>query len=139
MLRSLASVLFSVFVGLTFAKFIEGGLSAVFSIPSATAFPPERPMISQSLAMVLAFSWSLAAFASAMLALLLARRWAPLAWLSAATIFFNSLIVMVGAIAPWFLWLFAIGGSVLGAYAAIYCLSAQYEMPSDKPKRDFNF
>lgn len=139
MLRSLAAVLFAIFVGLTFAKFIEGGLSAVLEIPPAEAAPPERPAISGQLALVLAISWTLAAFASAMLALLLARRWAPLAWLSGATIFFNGLIVMVGAVTPWFLWALTIGGAVLGAYAAIRFLGAQYEMPTGKSKRDFNF
>ncbi|MEO0399489.1 MAG: hypothetical protein AAF224_08735 [Pseudomonadota bacterium] len=99
---------------------------------------PARPVIGDTLALILAVSWTFAAFAAAMLTLLLARRWAPLAWLAGATIAFNGLIVMVGAATPWFLWPLALGGPIVAAYGAIRALNAGYQLPSAK-KPDFDF
>lgn len=106
MIRSLFSIILAVVLGLTVARFIEGMGAAAFPVidsPDVTANSDaaiESHTISSAHQVTLLFSWGIAALIAAMVALLLARRWAPLGYLAAVTIFFNSVITMISPVAP---------------------------------------
>ncbi len=128
MIRSLFSIILAVIIGLTAAKFIEG--------VGAAAYPPAVPVDLNDLEAVraasgafptgyklmLALGWGGGAFISAIIALALGRRWAPLGGLAAATIFFNSVITLLGMGLSWWLWPLSAAACAGGGVAALTIL-----------------
>ena len=75
MLRSLIAIICAVFIGLITAKFIEGmGLAASDAGDNSGTY-----------SIWLLVSWTIAAFTASLVALLIAKRWAPIGALGAST------------------------------------------------------
>ena len=156
MLRSLFAVIVAVLVGLGAARFVEGA-GAGFHVdaaspvaPAQTALPetasrapeanaleadtlearPSRRRLSVREGVWLTASWTLGAFVAAAAALLLGRRWAPLGWLAAATVFFNAIITLIGVVAPWPVWPGAGLGCLAAGWGAAKLLRARVDYPA---------
>ncbi|RZO67820.1 MAG: hypothetical protein EVA70_03385 [Parvularculaceae bacterium] len=142
MLRSLAAVLVAVLMGLTLAKFLEGALAASFDIaaPALSSVDPTenaKSRISSGYALVLGTSWLIGAFSSALFALWIGRRWAPLGWLAGVTVSFNGLVVLLGALAPIWLWLLLFVVGPAGAWGAIKLLRAKNTLQQNTDKAGY--
>jgi len=109
MLRSLLAVIAAIVAGLTAAKFIEGGLAAVFN----AAFP------SAAYQGVLVFSWFVGAFTAALAALYIGRRWAPLGILCAAAILLLATMSLVAQPMSWLMWPGALLATTIGGFLAV--------------------
>jgi sorbitol-specific phosphotransferase system component IIBC len=121
MLRSLFAVIASVILGLAAAKFVEGAGAALIG-ESHEAFYQ----------FLLTFSWFVGALIAALMALLLGRRWAPLGYLAAGTIFFSAFMTLLSAQLSWLLWPGAAIASAIGGYAALRLTNATNVFPERK-------
>ena len=111
----------AVIVGLTAAKFVEAaGLSAL---------PDGAEPTGASYQVLLVAGWGLGAFAAALTALLLGRRWAPLAWLAAACMFFAAAITTATFALGWAVWPASAAVTALGGFAAVRLLRASNALP----------
>ncbi len=125
MLRSLFAVIVAVIVGLGAAKFVESGGAALIGSVEGAAYQA-----------LLAFSWLVAAFVAASLALLLGRRWAPLGFLAAVTIFFSTVMTLLAADLSWLLWPGAAIVSAIGGYGALQITNATKAYPETKLSKE---
>jgi len=142
MIRSLFGVLIAVLIGLTTAKFIEGMGAVSFPLLDAGAGDLEALKAAAAKApvgykLVLLASWAIAAFVSAIIALFISRKWAPIGWLAAGTIFFLAVMTLVGT--PFGLWLWPASAIVTatGGWIAIKLLKATYVYPEKKDDNGF--
>lgn len=108
MIRSLIAVLIAVIVGMTTAKFVEGMGAAAFPLDQVAAGDLDGLKAAAANAPTgykacLVAGWALAAFVSALIALAIGKRWAPLGWLSAGVMFLLSFISLIGL--PFGFWL----------------------------------
>lgn len=124
MLRSLAAVIVAIIAGLTLAKIVEGGGAALVE-----AQP--RSGLYQGL---LALSWFAGAFAAGVIALLIARRWAPVGIIAASSIFLSAFTALVSAPLSWLLWPAAIIATGAGAQFAIMATKATFAPPAPRSK-----
>ncbi|MEM9706171.1 MAG: hypothetical protein AAF850_08865 [Pseudomonadota bacterium] len=138
MLRSLLAIIVSTIIGLTVAKFIEGGGLAVFPPPenvemadpqSVNAAWREFPVGYRASLLI---GWGLGAFAAAALALFIARRWRPIGYLAAASIGLQAMITLGGRPFSPLLW---VGAAILvagGGEAAVRILKARAQPDNSK-------
>ncbi|MBB5519979.1 hypothetical protein [Amphiplicatus metriothermophilus] len=120
MLRSLLAVIVAVIAGLAVAKLVESaGLALRISGDGAADFH----------AGALIVGWGLGAFVAAFAALLMARRWAPVGWLAAATILFQAVMTLMNAVLPLWAWLGAVLTIGAGGWAAIRLTKASHARP----------
>lgn len=112
MFRSLIAALVAVFAGLAAAQAVER-LAAALSLPQWAA---------------LLAGWGVASFTGAGLALMIGKRWAPLGWLAAASMFLLAVVTAANG-AGWVLIPGAIFISAAGGFLAIKLLKARYEPP----------
>ena len=143
MIRSLIAVLIAVFVGLTTAKFIEGVGTAAYpfqeSVPAGDvdglkAAAANAPFGYKA---ILIAGWAVAAFVSALISLVIGKRWAPLGWLSSGLMFFLAIITLIGT--PLGFWvlpaaLIVTGG---GGWLAIKLLKATNVYPVKNQADEF--
>ncbi len=134
MLRSLFSIIAAVIIGLTAAKFVEGGGAALLA-------DGENPLVSgqplsASYHLVLAAGWLAGAFIAATTALLLGKRWAPLGWLAGGCIFFSACLTIMTFSLSWVLWPVAAMATVAGAFAAIKLLKATTAHPATMAEKE---
>jgi len=134
MLRSLFSIIAAVILGLTVAKFVEGGGAAIWS-EGEDPLAGDQP-VSASYNLFLVLGWMAGAFAAATIALLLDRRWAPLGWLAGACIFFSACIAMMTFSLSWVLWPVAALATAAGAFAAIKLLKATTAHPAAMAEKE---
>jgi hypothetical protein len=122
MLRSLLAVLVAVLVGLTAAKFLEGGIAALFGIEGVIS---REASLTTAYQLNLLFSWLTASLIAATIAVLIGRKWAPLGWVASLTILFNAVMTMSAASVSWWAWIIAPLATLGGGFAAIRLLKAQ--------------
>ncbi|MEM9494586.1 MAG: hypothetical protein AAGA09_01180 [Pseudomonadota bacterium] len=122
MLRSLAAVIIATLIGLWLAKTVEGIALAMAAAPAGTSSPLTLPVAHQA---ALLGGWFIGAFAAAFAALLIARRWAPIGMLSAATIALAAVIAMMSAPVSWWAWPSAFAVTGAGGFLAIKLLRAR--------------
>ena len=122
MLRSLLAVVVAVVLGLTVAKFIEGAGQAGLGLSAGAADAAGYKAL-------LLGGWMIGAFAAASLALLIGRRWAPLGWLAAASLFLDAAITAGGASLGWVMWPAAALVTGLGGLLAVRLLRARSTYP----------
>lgn len=123
MLRSLIAVVAAVLVGLTTAKFIEGAGQAGLGLdPAAPA--------TTSYHLLLLGGWGIGAFAAAATAILLGKRWAPLGWLGAASVFLEAGITLLTFKLSWFLWPASTVVVLAGGFLASRLLRAETSHPT---------
>ena len=132
MIRSLFAVIIAVILGLTTAKFIEGGALALAGGGQGAAGRGEAPGAAHQVALVA--GWGAGAFAAAASALLIAGRWAPLGGLAAGTIFLAAVIAQFEASLGWPVWLASAVATGLGGWGAIRLLGASRTHPSNRRK-----
>lgn len=135
MLRSFIAIIAAVFVGLVTSKFVESIGQTAFGVGhdiTAGAAP------SAAYQFVLILGWMIAAFLSALTALFIGRRWAPLGGLAAGTVFFSALIVQLSFSFMALLTIFSAIATAIGGYAAIRLLGAQSAYPARKKQGLFN-
>jgi hypothetical protein len=124
MIRSLFAVIFAVIAGLSAARLVEGAGVAVFEIaPLSPAYQG-----------VLVIGWLTGAFAAALIALLLGRRWAPLGGLAAASVFLAAFIALISNPLSWLLWPGAALATGLGGFAAVMLTGAKAAHPALRKK-----
>ncbi len=126
MLRSLFAVLVSVILGLSIAKFIEGG--------GISLMGEERGL---SYSLLLLFSWFVSAFIASALAICIGRGWAPLGLLSALTIFFSAFMTLLSASLSWAMWPGAAVAAIVGGYLALRVTKARSEFPVMSSKDEY--
>lgn len=140
MVRSLIGVIFAVVIGLTTAKFIEGAGGTLYP-PSTTVEQGDIEALKASASAVplgykffLLLGWAVAAFISALIALLIGQRWAPLGWLAAVTMFFLAVMTLIGSPFGWWLWPCAGLATGSGGWLAVRVTGAsnQYAVSNDK-------
>lgn len=131
MLRSLVAVIVAVVVGLVMAKLVEGAGTAGFAIDA----PNREVSASSAYQILLVAGWGLGAFAAALTALLIGRRWAPLGWLAAATILFSACMTVMTFALSWVLWPASAAATALGGFAAVRLLRASYDPPGKSRER----
>lgn len=124
MIRSLFAVIVAVITGLGAARLVEGAGAALFdAAPMSPAYQG-----------VLVAGWLTGAFAAALLALLLGRRWAPLGGLAAASVFLAAFIALISNTLSWLLWPGAMLATALGGFAAIKLTGAKASHPALRKK-----
>ncbi len=128
MLRSLIAIIVAAITGLVAAKFIEGAAQAGLGLNAeATATFPYQ--------LVLIVAWGVGAFAAALTALLIGRRWAPLSWLAAASILFAASMTIFSFSLSWILWPATALATGAGALAANKLVKAKKAYPAaNKPQ-----
>lgn len=119
MLRSLFAVIVAVIAGLTAAKLVEGGAAALFA-----AAP-----ISAAYQVILVSSWLAGGFVASLAALLIARRWAPVGLIAAASIFLSAAVALLSAPLSWLLWPGGALAVATGAFVAIKLTKATFAAP----------
>lgn len=127
MIRSLFAIVVAVILGLTTAKFIEGGGQALIN-------NSQQGVLSLTHQITLLIGWGVGAFIAAVCAMLIAGRWAPLGGLAAGTIFFAAIIAQLSIGAGWLLWGLSAVVSATGGYAAIRLLGATQTHPAQQKK-----
>lgn len=120
MFRSLIAIVVAVLAGLVFAQGVER-LTHGLGLPQSAA---------------LLASWGGASFVAAGAALFIGRRWAPLGWLAAASMFLLAVVTVAGGAASWLLIPVALALTALGGFAAVKATRATYAPPIvvKKPK-----
>ncbi len=133
MLRSLLAVLAATLIGLTTSKFVEGAGQTLLSAPPQI----DSDMIATpaGYGVILVISWAAGAFAAALCALLIGRRWAPLGGLAASTVFLSAFIALLSSPLSWVLWPLSALATAGGGYGAIRLLRATAAYPEKNPKR----
>ena len=134
MIRSLIAILAATFIGLTTAKFIEGAGQALIAESSTDDGVEAGPM---SYGVVLFIAWAFGAFVASSCALLIGRRWAPLGYLAAATIFLSAAIGLMSAALGWVMWPLAILASLGGGFSAAKLYRATMAFPEKTTKETF--
>ena len=124
MLRSLAAVIVAVIAGLALARFIEGGGAALMQA--------QPQSITHHL--LLALSWFAGAFSAGVIALLIARRWAPVGIIAASSIFLSAFAALLSAPLSWLLWPGAAAAVAAGAHLAIRTTKATFTAPVKRAK-----
>lgn len=126
MLRSLGAVIIATLLGLSFARFIEAASGGGVAPGAATT---AANLIG------LTAGWLFGSFAAAGIALLIGRRWAPLAWIAAATLALNAIITLASFKLPFFLWPASFAFPMLGGFLAIKLMGGVY-VQETKPEGD---
>lgn len=143
MLRSVLAVVAGVVVGsvLVFAVETVGHLLWPSRIAIDAADPEQmRRLVAATplgakIAVVL--SWFAGALGGGVLAVLLARRWAPVAWIVAATIFCLAAANFVAVPHPLWMQAGAVVASLAAGFLAVRMTRAQYVPPPPAPRRPF--
>jgi len=135
MLRSILAVVAGIFVGAVVIFFVEGLGHMIFPPPDGVDLndPEQLKSIMKDIPLgaklaVLA-AWGAGVFAGGVAALLIARRWAPVAWVVAATLFTLAGVTMMAIAHPWWMVAGAVLVTCAGAVAAIKLLRASYARP----------
>lgn len=139
MLRNIGAVIIGVLVSALVTFFVEkighglfpspGGID-VADIASLRANLARVPFGAKAMVVV---SWFAGALTGSAAAILVARRWAPIAGVIGFTVFGLALMTLIAIGAPWWMWPGAVLASVGGSLAAIRLTRAQMTMP---PKPD---
>ncbi|WP_425408661.1 hypothetical protein [Hyphococcus sp.] len=124
MLRSFIAVIVAVVAGLTTAKFAEGaGAGLLNSAPPSGAYQ-----------IILLISWFAGAFIAGCVALIIARRWAPVGIIASASIFISAVAAMLASPMNWLVWCGAVAVTFAGSYISILITHARFSFP-DKPAK----
>ncbi len=125
MLRNLFAVIVATIAGLAIAKFVEGAVGG-------GAAPGEAVTSAEQAGLVI--GWGVGAFTAAALALAIGRRWAPLGWLGAGTIFFAAGITLMTFSLPLWLWPASAAATGAGGWLAVWLLKAKSAFPQPPSK-----
>ncbi len=134
MLRSLGAVIVAVIIGLTAAKFVESAAAALLVGDGARLGADIG--VSPAYQAILVFCWLVGAFVAAGASLLMGKRWAPLGWLGAATIFFSAMITLITFSLSWLLWPASLTATAAGGYVAVKLFNATRDYPASNTNRD---
>jgi len=143
MLRSILAVVAGVLVGAVVIFLTESLGHMIFPPPEGIDLkdPEQLKSIMKDIPLgaklgVLA-AWGAGVFAGGVAALLIARRWAPVAWVVAATLFTLAGVTMMAIPHPWWMIIGAVLVTCAGAVAAIKLLRASYTRPADTTNEPF--
>ncbi len=134
MLRSLLSIIVAVIIGLTTAKFVEGAGAALLS--DGVVIVGDGETASLSYTVLLSLGWLAGAFAAAMVALVIGKRWAPLGFLAGASMLFSAIMTLMSFSLSWFLWPVSALATGAGSLAAVKLLKAQMTYPAATEQKD---
>ena len=135
MARSILGVVFGIAVGALIVAFVQRIGHLAFPVPDGIDLkdPEQFKTVMKSIPveakLAVIASWFAGAFAGAIAALLVARRWAPVAWVTSATLFAMAGMTMIAIPHPFWMILSAVVVFVLGAMAPIKLLAASYTPP----------
>jgi hypothetical protein len=136
MMRSIIGVLVGVIAGALLVLVVEAMSHRMF--PAPAGFNPKDAGAVASLPFATKFSvlvaWCVGAFGGGVAASLIARRWAPAAWVAAATIFLFAASNFSAFPHPLWMMLGAAPATLLGGWLAIVATKAQYGRPPSAPK-----
>ncbi len=136
MLRSITSVLVGVVAGALLVFVVQ--LFAHQFFPAPAGFDANNPEAVESLPFATKFSvlvsWWAGAFGGGMLASLIARRWAPAAWVVAVTILLFAATNFSAFPHPLWMMVGSIPATALGGRLAIKTTRASYGRPPSPPK-----
>lgn len=143
MLRSVIGVVFGVALGVLVVYAAEAVGHALW--PSAIAIDASdaeqmRRLVAATptgAKIMVAAGWLVGAFLGAVGALLVARRWAPVAWVVAATILGLAATNFVAIPHPIWMQVAAFAGCPLAAVLAVRATGARYGAPPAAPRRPF--
>lgn len=136
MLRSIIGVLVGVIVGAFLVLIVEGVSHAMFPPPGN--FNPNDPGAVAALpfaskAMVL-LAWLVGAFGGGGAASLIARRWAPAAWVVAVTILLFAATNFTAFPHPMWMMIGSVPATLAGGWLAVVATRAGYGKPPSAPK-----
>jgi len=140
MVRSILAMTAAALVGMVLAKLIESAGNTAFPGPEGVDLSDpvvlrnNVALVPIGLKLVLLAGWGAGAFGAGLTALLIGRRWAPLGWLSAMTMFFLAFVTMIGQPLAWWLWPGAAIVTATGGLLAIRIMNAQYAYPGESAK-----
>lgn len=134
MLRSLIAMIAAVIIGLTTVKFVEAAGAAGLAPEGGPDSGADAPSAAYQALLVAA--WGAGAFAAALTALLLGRRWAPLGGLAAASVFLVASITILTFALSWVTWPAAAAATALGGFAAVRLLRASTALPGKRRERE---
>ncbi len=136
MLRSITSVLVGVVLGAMMVFVVQ--LFAHQFFPAPDGFDATNPDAIKALPFATKFSvlvsWWAGAFAGGVAASLIARRWAPAAWVVAGTILLFAATNFSAFPHPLWMMIGSIPATVLGGFLAIIVTGARYGKPPQGPK-----
>lgn len=137
MLRSVVGVLVGVIMGALIVLVVEAASHQLF--PAPTGFNPKDAGAVASLPFATKFSvlvaWCAGAFGGGVAASLIAKRWAPTAWVVAATILLFAASNFSAFPHPLWMMLGAAPATLLGGRLAIAATRATYGRPPSSPPK----
>jgi hypothetical protein len=139
MLRNIASVVIGVLVGAIVVFLVESLGHLVFPVaegvdlhdPAALRDIMDQIPLAAKFTVLLA--WFLGIFAGASVAALVARRWAPAAWVVSGTLAGMAGVTLIEIPHPWWMVLGAIFATALGGWCAVKATRSSYGRPPTKP------
>lgn len=139
MLRSVLSVLFGVLTGAAIVFAVERISHGLFPIPAG--FDPTKPEAIAGLPFgakaSVVFAWFFGAFGGGVVAALIARRWAPAAWIVAATMLLFAMTNFSAFAHPLWMMIASAPAAALGGYLAVKITGARYGRPPAPEKKSF--
>lgn len=138
MLRSILSALFGVLAGAVIVFVVERVSHAVFPVPAG--FDPLKAGAIGALPFAtkasVVFAWFAGAFGGGVTASLIARRWAPAAWVVAATILLFAATNFSAFPHPLWMMIASLPAAAFGGWLAVRITGARYGRPlvADKKK-----
>jgi|GEM_PF-687286 len=135
MLRSILGVVFGIAVGALAISFIQRTGHTIY--PAAAGVDLEDPLQFKTLMAQVPLgakfwvvgSWFAGAIAASIAALLVAHRWAPVAWIAAGTLAAMAGMTMIEIPHPWWMVLTAPIAFALGVFLPVKLLRATYTPP----------
>lgn len=139
MLRSVLSVLFGVIAGAALVFVVERISHGQFPVPAG--FDPTRPEAIASLPFgakaSVVIAWFAGAFGGGLVASLIAKRWAPAAWVVAATMLLFAITNFTAFPHPLWMMVASIPAAGIGGYLAVRITGARYGRPPIAEKKLF--
>jgi len=139
MLRNILGVTAGVLAGALLVFAVEMVGHALFPAPAVDFSDPQKARsaiaalpLATKLSVVVA--WFAGAFGGGAVAALIAKRWAPVAWVVAATIFLLSASSLMAIPHPWWMSVAAALAAGLGGYLAVRVTGARYGAPAAGPR-----
>lgn len=137
MLRSIVSVVVGVITGCVLILIVEMTGHALAAASGGLDFNGSQAIRAMPLTVKLAviLAWFAGAFGGGAIASLIARRWAPAAWVVAATICMLAGVSMLQIAPPLWMLAAAVAAPALGGFLAVRATRGQYGRPPDEPPK----
>jgi hypothetical protein len=140
MLKNIGAVAVGVLAGALVIFIVENVGHLIFPPPSGlnlkdpAVLATVMDQIPMGAKIVVIVGWFLGIFAGGAAALYIGKRWAPVAWVVAGTLFAMAAITMLQIPHPWWMVAGAIVATLAGGFSSVKLMRGSYARPASAPK-----